>query len=512
MAANGAAQEASSDAYRALETLFAQRHHLGEAQGILGWDRQVMMPDGAAGARAETQASLAALSHDMLIAPRTEELLAAAEEDPAILADPWRAANLRGMRRAYAHAAAVPSDLVEAASRAESAGEMAWREAREKSDFALLAPALETLLTLQRQIADAKAEALGLSPYDALLDQFEPGARAKEIDRLFAELSEFLPDFTEEALETQAARQAPAPLSGPFPIEKQRALALELMQSLGFDASRGRLDVSLHPFCGGSDDDVRITTRYNEDDFSKALMGVLHETGHALYEQGLPSDWRRAQPVGRSLGMANHESQSLFIEMQICRSAAFMRFAAPKFRAAFGAAADDPAWSVDAFTARAQKVEKGFIRVDTDEVTYPAHVILRYRLERAMIDGDLVIDDLPGAWDDAHEALMGARPPNDADGCLQDIHWPAGAFGYFPTYTLGALAAAQLREAAEVALPDLDSRISAGDFKELVSWLREAVHSCASLKESDALLRDATGSALETASFRRHLKSRYGAG
>lgn len=496
-------------AYQALETLFARRHHLGEAQGVLGWDRQVMMPTGAAGARAETLAALAALSHEMLTAPETAERLAAAQEDPAVAADPWRAANLQEMRRVHAHASALPSSLVERIVRAESLGEMAWREAREKDDFAILAPALSETLALQREAAAAKGAALGLSPYDALLDQFEPGARAQRIDALFAELAAFLPDFTEAALEAQADRPPPL-LEGPFEVEKQRALALKLMEAVGFDAARGRLDVSLHPFCGGADDDVRITTRYQEADFTSALMGVLHETGHALYEQGLPGDWRRAQPVGRSRGMALHESQSLLIEMQICRGEPFLRFAVPQFRAAFGAAEDDPAWSVESFVARCQRVAKGFIRVDADEVTYPAHVIQRYRLERAMIAGELDVADLPGAWNDALEALLGIRPPSDRLGCLQDIHWPSGAFGYFPTYTMGALAAAQLREAAATAMPDLDDRIAGGDFSGLLNWLRETVHSCASLTNSDTILRSATGAPLETRAFRRHLENRYG--
>lgn len=499
-----------SEAYRSLETLFARRHHLGAAQGILGWDRQVMMPDGAASARAETLADIAALSHELLTAPQTADLLAAAGEDKAVAGDEWRAANLAEMRRIHAHASAVPGDLVAAATRAESLGEVAWREARERDDFARLAPTLAEILNLQREIAAAKGAALGLSLYDALLDQFEPGARAERIDLLFADLSEFLPGFTEQAIAAQQARPAPPPLTGPFDIPRQRALALELMQAVGFDAKRGRLDISLHPFCGGADDDVRITTRYDEADFTSALMGVLHETGHALYEQGLPSDWRRAQPVGSSRGMALHESQSLFIEMQICRGEPFLRFAVPKFRAAFGAGEDDPAWSLESFVARCQRVEKGFIRVDADEVTYPAHVILRYRLERAMIAGDLEVADLPGAWNEIQSDLMGVTPPSDRLGCLQDIHWPSGAFGYFPTYTLGALAAAQLRKAAGEAMPDLDAQVAAGDFAPLLNWLRREVHSRASLLDSDEILRRISGEPLNAVAFKQHLMQRYG--
>ena len=510
MPADGAAPPEFSEDYLALETLFARRHHISEAQGVLGWDRQVMMPDGAAEARAETMASLAALSHEMLIADQTADRLERAAADPAVAADPWRQANLAEMRRLHAHASAVPSELVEAMARAEAKGEMIWRRARLENDFAALAPALDEILRLQREVAAVKGEALGLSAYDALLDQFEPGARAERIDALFADLAGFLPDFTEEALAVQAERPAPAPLPGPFPIEKQRALALELMRAVGFAEDRGRLDVSLHPFCGGADDDVRITTRYDESDFSSALMGVLHETGHALYEQGLPADWRRGQPVGRSRGMALHESQSLFIEMQICRGEPFLSFAAPKFRAAFGVEATDPAWSLEAFLTRYRRVERGLIRVDADEVTYPAHVILRYRLERAMIHGELAVADLPAAWGEQMQALLGVRPPDDREGCLQDIHWPSGAFGYFPTYTMGALAAAQLREAAERDLPDLSQHIRRGDFAPLLGWMREAVHGRASSADSESILTAATGAPLGTDAFKRHLKQRYG--
>lgn len=500
---------ALSEAYLALEAKFSQRHHLGEAQGILGWDRQTLMPQGAADARAETMAVISTLSHALLTGPDTADLLAAASDDPVVAADPWRAANLREMRRVHARASALPSALVAAMSKAEAAGEMAWRAARKDDDFPALAPALEEIFRLQREAAGAVGAALNLTPYDALLDQFEPGARADRIDRLFDDLATFLPELIDAALTKQAATPAAAAPEGPFPIDVQKRLGLDLMQAVGFDLDRGRLDVSLHPFCGGADDDVRITTRYDEDDFSSALMGVLHETGHALYEQGLPGDWRRAQPVGRSRGMAIHESQSLLIEMQICRSDAFLAFAAPRFRAAFGVAAEDPAWSLEGFQRRYRRVARSLIRVDADEATYPAHVILRYRLEKALLSGDLPVSDLPGAWAEQMSALVGVVPKTDREGCLQDIHWPSGAIGYFPTYTLGALAAAQMREALERDLPDLWAAVAEGRFAPLAAWLRAKVHGRASLEDSDDLMIHATGAPLDTAAFKRHLRVRY---
>jgi len=281
---------------------------------------------------------------------------------------------------------------------------------------------------------------------------------------------------------------------------------MQLMEQIGFDFAHGRLDVSAHPFCGGTPDDVRITTRYDESNFARALMGVLHETGHALYQRGLPAQWR-LQPVGRARGMAVHESQSLFLEMQVCRSLAFLTFAAPILRKAF--AGDGPGWDADALHRRQIHVQRSLIRVDADEVTYPAHVILRYRLERAMIAGDLVPADLPGAWADGLRQLLGIAPANDREGCLQDIHWYDGVWGYFPTYTLGALIAAQLFEAAREAIPDVLVAIGRGEFAPLLGWLRERVHSKGSLLSTSELVENATGRPLGTASFERHLRGRY---
>jgi carboxypeptidase Taq len=278
------------------------------------------------------------------------------------------------------------------------------------------------------------------------------------------------------------------------------------MQRIGFDFAHGRLDESAHPFCGGTPDDVRLTTRYDEADFSKALMGTLHETGHALYKRGLPAEWRR-QPVGAARGMALHESQSLFLEMQVCRSRAFAGFAALLLREIFGG--EGEAWQAETFYRRQVRVIPGPIRVDADEVTYPAHVILRYRLERAMIAGDLAPRDLPGPWAEGLRELIGIVPRSDREGVLQDIHWYDGNWGYFPTYTLGALIAAQLFAAARHALPDLPEQIGRGEFAPLFDWLRVQVHGKGSLLSSAELVTEASGTPLGTAAFERHLRQRY---
>ncbi|MGQ9367312.1 carboxypeptidase M32 [Azospirillum sp. ST 5-10] len=495
-----------SDAYRALERRFARIAAIGDALGILGWDSQTIMPKGAADARAEQTATLSVLAHELATAPEVGDLLDAAEAERSGL-DAWQAANLREMRRSYLHATAVPADLVEATSRAVSQCEMTWRTARADSDFAALLPSLAEVLRLTREGAVAKGGALGIAPYDALLDEHDPGARAGRIDAVFDDLAAFLPGLLARVQDRQRAEPPILPLDGPFPTALQRDLGERLMRQVGFDFDRGRLDVSLHPFCGGADDDVRITTRYDEADFTSALMGVLHESGHALYEQGRPRRWM-GQPVGQARGMTTHESQSLIVEMQASRSPEFLSWLAPAARAAFGG--DGAAWDADNLRRLYTRVAPSFIRVDADEVTYPAHVILRYRLEKALMAGDLALADLPEAWRTGMRELLGIEPPDDRRGCLQDIHWPSGGWGYFPSYTLGAMTAAQLFEAACAADADVRPALARGDFAPLLGWLRDHVHGQGCLPASnDELLVAATGRPLDAAVFKRHLERRY---
>ena len=491
--------------YSELEARFRRRSLLGEALAMLHWDSATMMPRGSAAARAEQLAALKLARQELLTEPSVADQLAAAEAAAGEL-DPWQAANLTCMRRDWRHANAVPPDLVAALTRAGSACEMVWREARPADDFARLRPYLETVVDLVVETAAARAEAFGCSSYDAMLDIYEPGRTSDSIDTLFAELEAVLPDLVDRVMVRQAAGPAPVMPAGPFPIAAQRALGERLMAALGFDFAHGRLDVSDHPFTGGVADDVRITTRYSETDFTKALMGTLHETGHALYEAGLPAAWRY-QPVGQAIGMAVHESQSLLIEMQVCRGPEFLAFAAPLMRETLGGTG--PAWSLDNLTRLYRRVERGLIRVDADEVSYPLHVMARYRLERALLAGELAVADLPGAWNDVMADLLAVRPPSDRDGCLQDIHWMDGTFGYFPTYTLGAMAAAQLFGAATAEQPDIRPAIAEGAFGPLLEWLRSRVHGCGRRYDTDQLLVEATGSPLTSTAFMAHLQARY---
>lgn len=488
-------------AYARLKSRFARMAVVGEAGAVLHWDASAMMPPGGGAARGEQLAALAGLAHEILTAPAVTEDLAAAEAEGA-----WDDANLSLMRRAHARAAALPTALVEETARANSACEKVWRSAKANADFTAVQPFLEEVVRLQRETASALSAALGLHPYDALMDGYQPGVTAAEVEPVFTAYEAFLAEALPRAEELQARRPAPTPPAGPFPVPAQRALCQRLSERVGLDYAHARLDESLHPFCGGTPTDIRITTFYSESDFAKSLLGVLHETGHALYERGLPSD-RARQPVGEAAGMAAHESQSLIVEMQACRSDAFLGFLGAELHRTFGGAPEP--YAVSNLAGLWRRVGRGFIRVDADELTYPAHVILRFRLERALIAGDLPVADLPGAWNDAFAALLGQAPPDDARGCLQDIHWHDGAFGYFPSYTLGAMAAAQLMRAARRDIPAMDEELARGELLPLVAWLRDKVHAQGSRFGFQDLLRHATGKPLDPSDFTDHLRGRY---
>ena len=493
-------------AYGQLCHRFARLANLNGAAAMLHWDAAAMMPAGGAGARAEQLATLSLLAHEMLCQDEVADLLQQAEVAMAGL-DPWEQANLREMQRQWSHATALPGDLVAALSRAGSACEMVWRRARADDDFAALRPYLEEVVGLVRETATAKAEAFGCPPYDALLSQYEPGLGATDIDRHFDALADYLPNLLERVLTAQD--EPPAAPERLDPVI-QEGLSRHLLGAMGFDFEHGRLDVSLHPFTGGVADDVRLTTRYDAADPLGSLYAALHEGGHAMYERGLPPAWR-LQPVGEAMGMAMHESQSLLIEMQVCRGDAFLRYLAPLLRDKGGLSG--PAWEGAGLARRVRHVARSLIRVEADEVTYPLHIIHRYRLERAMLAGHLQVADLPDAWRAGMAELLAIEVPNDRDGCMQDIHWMDGAFGYFPTYTLGAMAAAQIFRQAEAALPNLAGDIAQGDFGRLMDWLGRMIHSQGRLHASaDDLLRAATGQPLDGAIFCQHLEKRYLAG
>ncbi|MDE1896249.1 MAG: carboxypeptidase M32 [Rhodospirillales bacterium] len=485
-------------AYEALKASFHRIACLDEASAVLSWDAAAMMPEGGAEARGEQMAVLAGLSHDFLCARDVGENLAKAEA-----AEEWDKQNLNLMRESHLRATALPRDLVEAQVRAGRTCETIWRAARKANDFAAVRAALAEVVKLTREGAEILGAALGLSPYDALMSQYQRGINAEQAGTIFARYEAFLREALPQAEALQAKRPQAALPPGPYPEAVQADLARKLAAGAGLNFNAARLDISAHPFCGGTPTDIRITTRYDEADFAAALMGVLHETGHALYEQNLPAAWAR-QPVGAAAGMAMHESQSLIVEMQAVRSDAYLSYLAPLATEAFGKQV-----TLAGLKHRLRRVERSFIRVEADEMTYPAHVLLRFRLEQALLSGELAVADLPVAWNEGLNALLGITPPDDARGCLQDIHWFDGAIGYFPSYTLGAMAAAQLMEAAREALPEMDSALARGNLAPLTAWLAEHVHGRGSSAGFNEILQAATGETLNPAYFEAHLTARY---
>ena len=490
--------------YAALHQRFERVGALRHALAMLAWDEAAVMPAGGGPARAEALATLKGMAHELTAAAETGELIESAAAEHL---DAWQAANVACIRREWQRATAVPSDLEVALSKACSACEQTWRGARGANDWVAVRAKLEAVFALSRERAAALADAFDCAPYDALLDEYEPGFRRADIDPLFAELAAALPRLIDAAL---GAQPPTAPLPGPFAVAKQAALARALMAAVGFDSRHGRLDTSHHPFCGGVADDTRITTRYNEGDFLESMFAVLHESGHALYQQGLPKAWR-GQPVGEAGGAALHESQSLTMEMQVCRSDAFLEFAAPIIqRALLGGETAAQPWQPANLANHARRVARGFIRVDADELTYPLHVILRYDLETALVAGELAVADLPDAWDAGMRRLLGlATRDNFADGVMQDVHWFAGLIGYFPCYTLGAVMAAQLHGAARERLGDLPAAIRAGEFAVLLRWQREHIHRRGRLAQTKELVAEVTGAQLGPQAFLRHLRARY---
>ncbi len=491
-----------NDAYQQLCQRFRRLSRFDHLSAIAGWDMQTMMPSGGSQARGEALAELSLLRHQLLTDNAVGELLKTAEQQHLT---PDERASLNEMNRQWHQASVLPAALVEAKAIAGSRCEHAWRTQRQANDWQGFSANLREVVSLSRQEADIRANASGTSRYDALLDLYEPGMTSKQLDTIFADLKQWLPALLKQVSEKQSGN-LPRPATGIFPEAAQKKLGLEAMTLLGFDFTHGRLDVSAHPFCGGVPEDVRITTRYNEQLFLSALMGVIHETGHARYEQNLPHEFS-GLPVGLARSTAIHESQSLMLEMQLARSTEFLHLIHPRVVEAFGT---QPALEKDNFIRLAQQVKPGFIRVEADEVSYPAHVMLRYEIEQALIEGEIEVADIPALWDEKMQHYLGLDTRgNYQQGCMQDIHWTDGAFGYFPTYTLGAMYAAQLFATAREQHPELPEEISRGELATLFRWLKENIWQYGSLLPTEQLITKATGQGLNSQFFRHHLEARY---
>lgn len=457
--------------YNALKTRLAEIGHINKTMAVLGWDQQCYMPPGGAHERANQFAVLGKLSHEMFVADETRKLLEGAEtEAEGLDSETDERLTLRAVRRSFDKSVKIPSSLVAEMGMETALAHEIWVKARQESDWKQFAPKLEKLLDLTRQAA----EYLGYEDraYDALLDQYEPGMKTAEVEKVFNELRPGLVDL----VKTLAAAPVidDSVLRRDYTEEGQRAFSDFVIRKLGFDFERGRLDTAVHPFCTSfSRGDVRITTRYDKNWLPCALMGSIHETGHALYEQGFdPKD--DDTPLSDSASLGFHESQSRLWENIVGRSRAFWNVYLPDLKKTFPGVLDDV--DVATFYRALNKVEPSLIRVEADEVTYNLHIMLRFELEKALVDGSLAVKDVPEAWNEKMRDYLGVTPPNDAEGCLQDVHWSGASFGYFPTYALGTLLSAQLYERALKDNPTIATDLEKGEFGSLLSWLREKVH------------------------------------
>jgi carboxypeptidase Taq len=490
--------------YQQLEQEFRRLHAFRGAVSLLRWDAAMMMPRGSADVRGEQLAVLQSECHMLLTSPKVSRLLERAQAGEAQLED-WQLANLREMRRERDHAIAMPLSLVTRLARATSLAEVRWQEAKQQDSFELFAPHLAEVVALTRDKAQVLGQALGLAPYDALIDEFSPGFLSAEIDQLFRQVGRRLPSLIRETIEQQTLNP-PLSIGGKVSVAKQRALVLDVMRRIGFPFDRGRLDEASHRFSEGVPGDVRIGTRFDLTEPFAGLMGALHQLGQAMYDLGLPEAWRD-QPVGRDRGVALEESQSLLFEQIVARSRPFLTWLRPLLEKHYGVSG--PEWEIENLYRVFTRVRRSAIRVDADELTYPVHIMLRYELEKQILDGSLPIKDLPEAWKSGLEERLGLRPSTDSEGCLQDFHWAVGSFGYFPSYALGALIAAQFYESMRSELDGFDDDIAAGRFAQLFDWLRLNVHGQGASKGAQALIRDATGKELTAAPWLRHAESRY---
>ena len=469
---------------------------LGQIAWRLGWDQETVMPRGAAPQRAEEMAAIEGVLHARRADPRVGDWIAGVEPSSDV-----ERANLRLLRRAHERALRVPERLASEIAHVTSAAQGVWAEARAAEDFAAFAPTLAAVLRLKREEAAALAD--GGDPYDALLDDYEPGARAGELDAMFGALRPRLVALRERIL----GRPRPEPLTGRFPEAEQLALAAGVAEAFGYDFARGRLDRAVHPFSAGSGLDVRITMRTDPADPFNCLYSTIHETGHAAYEQGVDPS-HLLTPVGQGVSMGVHESQSRLYENQLGRSRAFAGWLHGRMTDVFGAlSADGP----DALHAAINRVAPGYIRTEADEVHYNLHVLMRFDLERAMIAGNLEAADLPGAWNGRFERDFGVAVDRPSNGCLQDVHWSVGLFGYFATYSLGNVYAGCLHAALRRDLPDLDEALASGDPSPATAWLRERVQRHGGLHEPRALIERATGAPPSEGPLLDYLEAKFGA-
>ncbi len=488
-------------AYDQLVTRLKRIHALGEASGALQWDQETFMPSGGTEARAVQLSTLSTLSHELFTAPEVGKLLAAAEKEET---DDVHRALLRETRHSYDRATKVPGALVERLSKATSRALPKWVEARKRSDFATFAPILSEIVDVRRDMA-AKIDPSG-DPYAVLFEDYEPWIPLEDARANLAALRDGLKPILDAAVESTRAAGPDTVFTGEWPIDGQEKLGKHVLDAVGYDWTRGRLDPSAHPFSTGNRYDARITTRYDVNDALGALLSTVHEFGHSLYTLGLP-EAHFGTPLGDARDLSVHESQSRLWENHVARSEPFMEFLLPALRDAFPGRLDKVT-AHDAWRA-ANRVEPSLIRVEADELTYHMHIAVRFEVEEGIVSGRTAIEDIPAAWNERMESYLGVTPPDDAHGCLQDIHWSHGAFGYFPTYSLGSMLAAQLYRAFEAANGPFTENIRRGDFAPLREWLRENVHTHGKRYRTGELVEKATGAPLTPDAFLAYARDKF---
>ena len=485
-------------AFEALSSLLRERHLYGTAASTLGWDQETYLPPGAVSHRAAQLALLSGKIHELGTCDDFRAALEAAEDEGLS----GEAANLREIRHHFDRATCLPQELVEESSRVASLAKAAWAKARSENDFPAFAPHLEKLLEIARE----KAEAWGYEdePYSALLSGYERAATTAEVAAVLQELRPEVAGIAAEAV--ARSKEVPSDaLAGPAPIAAQQTLNREVAESLGFDFESGRIDTTTHPFCTTlGPNDVRLTTRYDENDFASSLFGVLHEAGHGLYEQGLPGGEAHL-PSGDAVSLGIHESQSRLWENHVCRSRPFWEKWLPRTKELFPHLSG---LDLDQFLAAINRAQFSFIRVEADEATYDLHIILRFMIERRLLNGELAVADVPAAWNELFAELFGMTPTSDSEGCLQDIHWSMGGLGYFATYTLGNLNSAQLFQSA-MTDPAIASAFAKADTAPLLKWLQEKVHAHGATLLPQELMESATGDRTSAEPYLAHLRSRF---
>jgi carboxypeptidase Taq len=496
----------ANEAYAELIRRTKETAVLASCGAMLGWDERTYMPHDGSAFRGDQMALIARLTHEMTTDPKIGELLAAVDGSNLVKsAESPEAINTREIRRTYDRAVKLPKELVEEMARVTTRAQQVWQEARAKSDFAAFQPWLEKIVALKRREADA----VGYKehPYDALLDEYEPGLTASQVRKVFAALStELVPLIA--AIGQSKRKPLRDVLEREFPVDAQAAFARSAADAIGFNFHAGRLDVTTHPFCSGiGPGDCRITTRYNQNFFNEAFFGVLHEAGHGIYDQGLPTE-HFGLALGTYCSLGIHESQSRLWENQVGRGRAFWEHFYPKAQKTFPAALGDV--SLDDFYFAINESKPSLIRVEADEATYNLHIILRFELELGLMSGDLKPADVPGAWNEKFQKMFSLTPPDDRRGCLQDIHWSMGGIGYFPTYTLGNLYAAELMAAARKQLPGLEEDLGRGGFGRLKTWLNDKVHRPGRSYRSDELCRRVTGQGLRHGPLIEYLRDKFG--